>query len=315
EGQGFEDISALANLVLLQEMMLGEEYQMIAGSSQNLATPAVPTLTVRTAGSNETALAATSGTYYVNVTALNYFGETIKSAQATATPTANCVIDVTIAPVPGAQQYNIYAAATSTIYLQAGTSVQSGVTYTGSQTSSSVGGTRFTLQGATPTGTNHAPTSADTGTGSNNRMEGLIPVLSGLSDTGTGPYANVGFESSGAVWQGGYVNQSVGTHLSTNAIFTALDALWENNGLNQVTPGVFRADPSEIVADGGDLMRLANDMLTQGAALNYLLNIDQNQIGGIRAGAAVAEFVNPVTRSTVKLTVHPWMSQGTALLM
>jgi len=315
EGQGFEDISALANLVLLQEMMLGEEYQMIAGSSQNLATPAVPTLTVRTAGSNETALAATSGTYYVNVTALNYFGETIKSAQATATPTANCVIDVTIAPVPGAQQYNIYAAATSTIYLQAGTSVQSGVTYTGSQTSSSVGGTRFTLQGATPTGTNHAPPSADTGTGSNNRMEGLIPVLSGLSDTGTGPYANVGFESSGAVWQGGYVNQSVGTHLSTNAIFTALDALWENNGLNQVTPGVFRADPSEIVADGGDLMRLANDMLTQGAALNYLLNIDQNQIGGIRAGAAVAEFVNPVTRSTVKLTVHPWMSQGTALLM
>ena len=31
--------------------------------------------------------------------------------------------------------------------------------------------------------------------------------------------------------------------------------------------------------------------------------------------AAVAEFVNPVTRSTLKLTVHPWMSQGTALLM
>ena len=56
EGQGFEDISALANLVLLQEMMLGEEYQMIAGSSQNLATPAAPTLTSRSAGSNETAM-------------------------------------------------------------------------------------------------------------------------------------------------------------------------------------------------------------------------------------------------------------------
>ena len=37
-------------------MMLGEEYQMIAGSSANLATPAAPTLTVRTAQSNETAL-------------------------------------------------------------------------------------------------------------------------------------------------------------------------------------------------------------------------------------------------------------------
>ena len=145
-------------------------------------------------------------------------------------------------------------------------------------------------------------------------MEGLIPTLTGLSATGSGPYANVGFESTN-VWKGGYVNQSVGTHLSTNAIFTALDAMWENNGMNNVSPGVYKADPSEIVADGGDLMRLANDMLLQGNSLNYLLNISQDQISGIRAGAAVAEFVNPVTRSTVKLTVHPWMSQGTALLM
>ena len=125
-------------------------------------------------------------------------------------------------------------------------------------------------------------------------MEGLIPTLSGLSATGAGPYSNVGFESSN-VWQGGYINQSVGTHLSTNAIFTALDGLWENNGMNNVTPGVYRADPSEIVADGGDLMRLANDILSQGAGLNYLLNISQDQISGVRAGAAVAEFVNPVT--------------------
>ena len=119
---------------------------------------------------------------------------------------------------------------------------------------------RYTLQGATPPPANHGPPSADTGTGGNNRMEGLIPTLSGLSATGAGPYSKVGFESSG-VWQGGYINQSVGTHLSTNAIFTALDGLWENNGMNNVTPGVYRADPSEIVADGGDLMRLANDIL------------------------------------------------------
>jgi hypothetical protein len=300
-------------------MMLGEEYQMIAGSSQNLATPAAPTVTIRTAGSNETAWTTTSGSVYVRVTALNYFGETVASTYSTVvTATANCVFDVTISPVPGAQQYNVYVGTVTTAndcYLQVGTSVQSGVTYTGVQSANAVGGYRVTLQGTPATTSNsHAYPTADTGTGNNNRMEGLIPVLSGLSDTGTGPYSQVGFESSG-VWQGGYINQSVGTHLSTNAIFTALDALWENNGLNNVTPGVYKADPSEIVADGGDLMRLANDMLTQGAGLNYLLNISQDQISGIRAGAAVSEFVNPVTRSTVKLTVHPWMSQGTALLM
>ena len=296
QSQGFEDISALANLVLLQEMMLGEEYQMLAGSSQNLATPAAVSTTVRNAGANETALAI-AAEMDITVTALNYFGETVASTAANATPAAGQVVDVAISPVPGAQQYNVYwNAHSSTPYLGVGTSVQSGTTYTGKQSANSVGGYRVTLQGATPGSGNGASPAADTGTGSSNRMEGLIPVLSGLSDTGSGPYANVGFES-GNVWQGGYVNQSVGTHLSTNAIFTALDALWENNGLNNVAPGVYKADPSEIVADGGDLMRLANDMLNQGAGLNYLLNIDQNQISGIRAGAAVAEFVNPVTRS------------------
>ena len=321
EGQGFEDISALANLVLLQEMMLGEEYQMIAGSSQTLAAPGAPTLTARTAGSNETALTGFTSSINIKVTALNYFGETVGGTAGTnTTVAAGQVVDVVIAPVAGAQQYNLYLQNNNSgnYYLMAGTSVQSGVTSAGQQTANAIGGVRFTLQGQIATSTHPAsnvqPPSTDTGTGSGNRMEGLIPVLSGLSASGSGPYANVGF-GSGNVWQGGYVNSSVGTHLSTNAIFTALDAMWENNGLNNVAPGVYKADPSEIVADGGDLMRLANDMLLQGNSLNYLLSIDQNQISGIRAGAAVAEFVNPVTRSTVKLTVHPWMSQGTALLM
>ncbi len=318
EGQGFEDISALANLILLQEMMLGEEYQMIAGSSQNLPTPAAPvSVTCRTANPNETALTGITTNIYVEVTALNYFGETIASSGTSAAWSSGQVADVVITPVTGAQQYNIYVtqgASAGTYYLQVGTSVQSGVTYTGNQTANSVGGTRFTLQGAVSTSATVAPPAADTGTGGGNRMEGLIPTLTGLSATGSGPYAQVGFESSN-VWKGGYINNNVGTHLSTNAIFTALDAMWENNGMNNVTPGTYKADPSEIVADGGDLMRLANDMLTQGAGLNYLLNISQDQMNGIRAGAAVAEFINPVTRSTVKLTVHPWLSQGTALLM
>lgn len=323
EGQGFEDISALANLVLLQEMMLGEEYQLMAGSSQNLPTPPQVTVAFRTPGSNETAMTGgTAAHFAVTVTALNYFGETLGSAISSDTTTSRTpgyVADVTITPVAGAQQYNVYVSTNATVsiataYLQAGTTVQAGVTSQGLQTANSVGGIRFTIQGALASIALPIPPTADTGTGGPNRMEGLIPTLSGLSSTGSGPYTNVGFESSN-VWKGGYVNQAVGTHLSTNAIFTALDALWENNGLNNVAPGVYKADPSEIVADGGDLMRLANDMLLQGNSLNYLLNISQDQISGIRAGAAVAEFVNPVTRSTVKLTVHPWMSQGTALLM
>ena len=209
EGQGFEDISALANLVLLQEMMLGEEYQMLAGSSQNLAAPAAPTLVARVAGSNETALTGVTTPVAVKVSALNYFGESVGgTASSTVAWVTGQVIDVTITPVAGAQQYNIYTEYNSgTYYLQAGTQVTTGGTVTqGTQTANSVGGLRFTMQGAIATATNASgpgtnttnvsPLTTDTGTGGSNRMEGLIPVLSGLSSTGSGPYSNVGFESS-----------------------------------------------------------------------------------------------------------------------
>ena len=298
---------------------MGEEYQLIAGSSQNVAPPGAPTVTVRTAGSNESALTGVTTNVSVKITALNYFGETTVSATSgNIAWSTGQVADVSWAGVAGAQQYNIYIGTNSASawFLMAGTTVQSGVSYAGAMVANAIGGVKFTLQGAIATSANQAAPTTDTGTGSTNRMEGLIPVLGGLSATGAGPYANAIYESGPSnAWQGGYVNLSVGTHLSTNAIFTALDAMWENNGLNNTAPGKFRADPSEIIADGGDLMRLANDILSQGAGLNYLLNLSQNDISGVRAGAAVAEFVNPVTRSTLKLTVHPFFAQGTALLM
>jgi len=44
-GQGFEDISALANLLLLQEFMLNEEASHFAATSIALSAPSAPTLT------------------------------------------------------------------------------------------------------------------------------------------------------------------------------------------------------------------------------------------------------------------------------
>ena len=123
-GQGYEDISALASLIMLQEMMLGEEYMLIAGSSSNLSAPAAPTVTKRTAGSNETTVGA--NTYYkVFVTATNFFGETVQSSVGDASATTSGqVVDVTIVPVQGAMNYNIYvstqsSASTANEYLAA----------------------------------------------------------------------------------------------------------------------------------------------------------------------------------------------------
>jgi hypothetical protein len=288
-GQGFEDVSALASLILLQEMMMGEEYAMLSHSSVKLTTPNTPTVALRTAGSNETPLSPTSGTLYISITATNYYGETAASAiNSSITLTTGSVVDVTIPPVSAGLQYNIYASTTS----------GAGNQY---RIATGVGGIRYTLQGAIPATGVTAPT-VDTGTGANTRMEGIIPTLTGKSATSSVYPAG---------WQGGYYNPSVGTHLSYNAIYTALDGLWESVYTN---PGAFRADPAEIVGDGGDLMRLSTDIISQGAATNYRLFLDQPDVGGVKIGAAVSQFQNPITRSILNLVVHPWLTQGTALL-
>lgn len=286
-GQGFEDVSALANLILLQEMMMGEEYQMIAGTSTNLVTPNAPAATVRTAGSNETAITVKYTEVYVAAT--NYWGSTAKSAATAVTTTANTsVVDVTITPVSGALSYDIYGYDGTNYYLLA----------------RQVGGVRFTVQGAplANLGTT-APAASDTGTGSTNRMEGVIPTLTGQA-AASGIYPSQ--------WQGGYVNQNVGTVLNYNAVYAALSGLWESNSND---PGSFKADPAELVGDGSDIMRLSNDIISQGNATNYRLFVDQSEVGGTRLGAAVSEFQNPITRSIMKLVVHPWYRQGTATLM
>jgi hypothetical protein len=276
---------------------LGEEYQMIAATSVNLPAPTIVSVTARTAGSNETTVGA--NTYYgVFVTAVNYWGETKASAVTSISggTSSGQVVDVTIGASSGALSYNIYVSTTSgfalgTEWLQVGTTTQSSVTTAGSQQASPVGGAKFTLQGTPPSSGANSP-SSDTGTGKSTRMEGIIPTLSGHS-------ASAGvYPTSPVEWQGGYVNQSVGTHLSYSAIYTALDALWESGSNN---PGAFKADPAEIVGDGGDIMRLSNDVISQGAATNYRLFLDQSEVPGVRVGAAVSEFQNPITRSSFHL--------------
>jgi hypothetical protein len=289
-GQGFEDASALANLLLLQEYMLGEEYGFLAETSTALGTPSAPTCTVRAANSGETALSGTitSNTLDVKVTAANWYGETAPSSvtAATSVTSGTSVVDVQIAPVAGALWYNIY--------VTVGTSPG---TYHLMQ--ANVGGLNFTLQGAVPTTGALIPT-ADTGTYSANSQEGLIPTISGHS-AGSGQIYPSG-------WKGGYVNQSVGDTLKTSVLNTALQGVWNGSG-------AFRADPAELIGEGGDIMRLSNDIVQAGNQTNYRLLISQTETPGVRAGSAVSEFVNPVTRSIVRIVVHPWFPQGTVLGM
>jgi len=315
-GQGFEDISALANLILLQQFMLGEEYAMLAATPVNLVAPSAPTLVARTAGSNETAITYSGTHVTIAVTALNFYGETVASAVAdtTSVTSGTSVLDVTIAAVAGAQTYNIYmgsgsaAQVSASCFLQAGTSVQGATTFAGKQQTGSVGAIKFTIQGAQATSANGAPPTADTGTGKSTRMAGIIPTLAGQAAT-----AGV-YPTSPATWQGGYVNQALGTHLSISAINTALQSMFDGNP-GVTSPGSFRADPTELIGEAGDLMRMSNDIVQSGQSTTYSLLIAQAEADGVLSGAAVSQFQNPFTRSKLNLLVHPWLTQGTALLM
>jgi hypothetical protein len=292
-GQGFEDIAALVNLILLQESMLAEEHTILEGSHQNLAAPGTPSVTQRAALTGEVALTGITTNIYVRTTAVTFFGETtVSGAASVAVPSG--VADVIITPVPGAASYNIYVTtgtAAGTYYLMA----------------SNVGAKRYTLQGAIPTSGTQPP-SADTGTGSANEYDGILDTLDGYLSAGTYP----------AGFTGGYINQSVGSTLTNDALFDAFTGLWDNSSTaNTSTAGGFRADPAELIGEGLDLSNFAGNILGQasGGQQSYQLRIDQDEIGSIKAGAAIAQIQNPITRSMVSVVTHPYLQQGNALLM
>ena len=105
---------------MLQEMMLGEEYQMLSGTGTAITQPGAPTVVTRAAGSNETAFASNSAAspVWIAVTALTYFGQTAYSTSSVASVASaswnSSVADVTIPAVRGAYAYNVYIAASAT---------------------------------------------------------------------------------------------------------------------------------------------------------------------------------------------------------
>jgi hypothetical protein len=316
-GQGFEDVSALANLILLQEFMLGEEYQMLSGTSASIAQPAAPTLVSRAIGTAETANASVASNAYFVVTAMTYFGETAfasanNASVASATwNNAGSVTDLTIAPVRGAYSYNVYGAVASAAPAAASAYH---LIFGGASALSGVGATKITLQGVTSFAATQTPQAADSGTFSSTDYEGFLSILDGHAVTDAAVYP-AGFTA-------GYINKSCLSTLNHEVLYNALSQLW--NGRNSAsagagntsTAGAYRADPAELIVEGSDVARLSDELIQAGTnAAAYRIFVDQTQVDGIRSGAAVSEFQNPITRSVVKLVVHPWLTQGTAFLM
>lgn len=296
-GQGFEDISALANLILLQEFMLSEEAMIIAGTPTAITAPTTTVTTaLRTPGSNESGV--TAAHLAVVVTAANYYGETASTASfSTDVVPANQVVDVTLPQnlPPGALWWNIYVS-TNVAPTRANAFLAA----------SGVGGNKFTLQGTMPSSGPTAP-AADSGTNGANRLAGILPTLEGQLQGA--PYP------SGSGWLAGYYRPKAGARLGITIVNDMLAGLWTGDATYGTGFGAFKADPSELIGEGGDIRSLADAIVQAGQATNYRLAIDQGEVAGVRAGVAVSEFQNPITRSIVRLLVHPWWPQGTVVGM
>ncbi len=287
-GQGFDDIAGLASLVLLQEFMLAEERSILGATAFTLAAPGQAVGTARAAQSNETALSGVTTNIYVRLTTVNYYGETVSSAVSSAIAVAaGQVVDVTIPRSQAGLQTNIYVGTGAADPGVAGSHIMA----------QNVGGTTYTLMGAIPTTGNTAPT-VDTGTASTTDYEGMVSILSGHAAANAGS----GYPADYAA---GYYNNSVGTSLSIAAVNEALLAVWDS------ATG-YLADPPEMWCEGSDAVNLSTDLLLNANGQNYTLFIQQDEVANATAGVAVSQMTNPVTRSTMKITVHPYMPQGTA---
>lgn len=298
-GVGFEDITSLANLILMHEAYFDEEYLNIAGSSHAITAPASVSLTVRTAVTGETAITNGDGTHnWVTASACNYYGETASCTAVDAGAiTTSQVVDVVITPgtTSAGQQFRLY-------FQIAGAPFVRGTAAFVAQ----CGGTKYTLQGAMPSNaTTPHPLSTDSGTGASTRWDGLISVISGSAA------ANSVYPAG---FLGSYVNTNVQATLSLNVLNTALKGMYDNSNAYGTGAGAFRASPEELICEGFDSANLSSDVAKNSSGTNYQLLIQQGDMAGVLHGTAVSQVVNPVTRRIVNITVHPGWLQGTAVL-
>lgn len=290
-GQGFDDIAALASLILLQECMMAEERSIIGSTGSALAIPAaVVSSTQSSPAAGFSALTGYTTNIYVRLTAVNYYGETVSGPVYSTAPTASDVTNLVLPAIPtGALGYNVYVGTGTVDPGAAGCHLFNTVP---------VGGVNYTLSGALPTTTATPPT-ADTGTSATTDYDGIVSILSGHA-AGAGVYPS-GYEA-------GYYNAQVGDTLNVNTISEALQQVYDG-------PNAFFADPAEIWAEASDMKNLSLSLVDNAGNVNYDIFVNQDQVSNVIAGMAVSQFANPVTRSTVKMTVHPYFPQGTAVGM
>ncbi|MGW2920415.1 hypothetical protein ACWDBF_21490 [Streptomyces angustmyceticus] len=282
-GQGYQDIRQLSRTSLMYSSMLLEERMLLMGRGTSgngfLGAVAAPTglaLTARSAAAGETAITGVSTNIYVKVTSdAGDFGQSVLTSAANVAPSTQ-VVDVTVTLPAGATGFRVYVSTGSS---DPGDSARWYAGRSGTNT--------FTIQGALPTsGTAASTVTADT-TAYANGYDGILPICTG-SDSG---YVNrlnsvLSTANPGAEWQNAFVSL-----------------------YNSV-----KADPDRTLLNGADRKQLS-DALKGSASSNYRMTITQDQLTGVTIGDVVNTIINEVTGKGVAVEVHPWMPQGSSVIL
>lgn len=316
-GLGFTDPRALSSTALLYATTLAEERALLAargtdsGSSGALGTPVAGnvTLTARVAGTGETGNSANIATLFVRVAAEGMFGESISSTEITSTALSAVtgrVVDVTMTGAfpAGAMGYRIYVGTAT------GIANQFFLGRTGCWGGAAGQGTSaFTIQftGAGTGGTINAganATASDT-SASADAYDGILSVQ--LDPTQSGAIRNVGGKLS---------TSSIGTEFQdVLAALYAGGSIANVTGTSANTQG-FKARPSDVWMAAADRKQLSAAFLGGGSGNPaFFFNVPQGDAGNITAGQIVTGMLNESAGGTVNVQVHPWLPQGTSLVL
>lgn len=319
-GLGFTDVRQLSQTALLYATMMAEERAIIAGRGTDagvyvgtLATPpsGQVALTVRAAGVGETGNSAVIANLFVRVSAEGMFGESIASAEVTTAGLAALtgrVIDVTMtgAGVSGATGYKVYVGTATGLVNQffAGrTGCWGGVSGLGTASFS----IQFTGAGVGGTPSTGANGSATDTASSADAYDGILTVQTDPTQSGAIFSAGAGLSASSIGIEFQQVFTALYAGLSGNSRLTGVASSAASQGV--------KADPDEIWLAGQDRKQLSALFLSGGSGNpTFFMNVASNS-DGMRMGQVVTAMLNEVTGKEVACKVHPYLPQGTSLVL
>lgn len=310
---GYDDPYATTTFNVLNQVLIGDDRQLLGGQSFALAQPTAPTLSTATTGGS----IATATLVYVGVAARTgsgyYYGNGNSqgnSASITTGAGSTNTVSATVTAVRGAVAYDWFQSSNGTTWYYYTTTTVNSV----KMTKAIVANQAFPSATACPDLTtiwkgvgNTVPTyngAADNGSANAADYDGFLASLSG-DYNGVGQWVTPG---------SGTANPSVFNSLDGAALTLSGGSITEiENFLFLALWQQVKCSPTALMMNASQAQEIANLVLGTNSATTFL-NTDKSGRIAVTAGGRVGELVNaPAGGVTVPIEVHTSLPPGTII--